>query len=146
MGSLHEFPKIPDGFVPGRISQLQHLRFWEDVLKPREEILSIIRDGYRIQDTFINGVLPLPSMEPNNMSTLKESSFLLQELFPWEKIGCTSRHEMKPRIILPFSVVYSNKWRAVVDASRDINPFVVKNLVALEPLSSIGSLVKKARR
>ena len=138
---MNEFLEIPDDFVPGRISRPEQFSFWRDVLQPGEEILSIIRDGYRVP--FVDGVLPPPSIEPNNQSALKESSFLLQELLRWEKIGCTSRSETQPRIVLPISVVYSNKWRAVVDASRSINPFVVKNSVALEPLSSIGSVVKK---
>ena len=139
--SLLEFPEIPDDFVPGRISRPEFYSFWEQVLKPGEEILSIIRDGYKVP--FKDGVWPPPSCEPNNQSALKESTFLLQELLRWERIGCTSRSEVKPRIVLPVSVVFSNKWRAVVDASRAINPFVIQNSVALEPLSSIGASVKK---
>ena len=103
--------------------------------------MSIIKDGYRVP--FVRGELPPPSFEPNNKSALKESSFLLQELLRLERIGCTSLSETKPRIVLPVSVVYSNKWRTVVDASRGINPYVVKNSVALESLSSLGSVVRK---
>ena len=61
----------------------------------------------------------------------------------WEKCGCTTRVAVQPRIVLPLSVVYSNKWRGVVDASRAVNPFVVKNKVFLEPLSSIGEVVRR---
>ena len=99
---LIDFPEIPGDFVPGRISRPEFFDFWEKVLKPGDEILSIIRDGYRVP--FVNSVLPLPSCEPNNQSALRESTFLLQELFRWEKIGCTSRSDSKPRIVLPVSV------------------------------------------
>ena len=127
--------------MPGRISRPEHYPFWRDVLKADPDILSIIRDGYKVP--FKEGVWPPPSFEPNNRSALEHPDFLLQELLRWEKIGCTTLVKDRPRIVLPISVVFSNKWRAVVDASRAINPHVFKNSVVLEPLSSIGEVVKK---
>ena len=85
--SFSVFPDIPDDFVPGRISRPEHYPFWRDVLKADPEILSIIREGYRVP--FRDNVWPPPSFEPNNRSALERSDFLLQELLRWEKIGCT---------------------------------------------------------
>ena len=134
------FPEIPDDFVPGRISRREHFAFRRDVLKADPEILSIIADGYRVP--FKNGVLPPPSFEPNNRSALDHSDFLLQELLRWEKIGCTTLVHERPRIVLPVSVVFSNKWRAVVDASRSVNPYVSKNSVVLDSLSSVSEVIQ----
>ena len=139
--SFDHFPDLPEDFVPGRISQERHFSFWRDVLKADSEILSIIRDGYRVP--FTGGVDPPPSFEPNNKSALERRDFLWEQLLAWEKSGCTTRVASRPRIVLPVSVVYSNKWRAVVDASRAVNPFVVKNKVFLEPLASIGEVIRR---
>ena len=68
---------------------------------------------------------------------MEHSDFLLQELLRWERIGCTTMVKGRPRIVLPISVVFSNKWRLVCDASRHINPYVVKNKVSLDSLSSV---------
>ena len=139
--TFDEFPDLPEDFVPGRISEPRFFSFWRDVLRADEEILSIVRDGYRVP--FVGGQDPPPSLEPNNKSALDRPEFLLNQLVKWENSGCTSRVAEKPRIVLPISVVYSNKWRGVVDASRQITPFVVKNKVFLEPLSSIGAAVRR---
>ena len=138
--SFDSFPDLPDDFVPGRISEPSFFSFWRDVLKADPEVLSIVKDGYRIP--FVGGVDPPPSAEPNNRSALDKPDFLLESLLSWERSGCTTKVNSKPRIVLPISVVYSNKWRAVVDASRQVNPFVFKNSVVLDPLSSIGEVVQ----
>ena len=116
------------------------------MLKADPEILSIIKHGYKVPftgDLLAEDGLPPAAIAPNNKSALDKPVFLLQELLRWERIGCTTRVSHRPRVVLPVSVVYSNKWRAVVDASRSINIHVKKNPVVLEPLSSIGNTVRK---
>ena len=46
-------------------------------------------------------------------------------------------------LILPLLVVYSNKLRLVVDASRHINPFVTKRKVRLNLLDDFAFLVQE---
>ena len=86
------------------------------------EILDIVANGYVVP--FVNGELPPPAFVENNKSALENSEFFLSELLRLERIGAISRIFYRPRITLPCSVVYSNKWRLVCDASCQINPFV----------------------
>ena len=87
--------------------------------------MEIIVNGYAVP--FMGSVLPPPSFAENNRSALEHSDFLLEELLRLESIGALTRLGYRPRITLPCSVVFSNKWRLVCDASRHINPYVVKN-------------------
>ena len=50
------FPDLPEDFVTGRISDPAFFSFWRDVLRADEDILSIIKYGYRIP--FVGGVDP----------------------------------------------------------------------------------------
>ena len=97
--------------------------------------MDIIINGYSVP--FVGGVLPPPVFSENNRSALEHSDFLLAELLRLEGIGALTRLSYQPRITLPCSVVFSNKWRLVCDASRHINPYVVKNKVSLDSLSSV---------
>ena len=99
------------------------------------KILDIIANGYSVP--FVKGELPPPAFVENNKSALEHSDFFLSELLRLERIGAISRIFYRPRITLPCSVVYSNKWRLVCDASRHINPYVVKNPTSLDSLSSV---------
>ena len=49
----------------------------------------------------------------------------------------------RPFITLPMSLVFSNKLRLVVDASRGLNPYCVKNPTRLEDLSHVGKVIQK---
>ena len=49
-------------------------------------------------------------------------------------MGVIERVSDKPYIVLPLSVVISRKPRLVVDASRDLNPFVLDRKVKLTTL------------
>ena len=46
------------------------------------------------------------------------------------------------RVMLPLSVVFSNKTRLVVDASRHLNPWVRKESTKLDSLDDVGELLK----
>lgn len=121
--------------MAGRIGRPEHFSFWRDVLKADEDILSIIRDGYF--PPFLNGELPPPCFEDNNKSALEQGSFFLEQLLVLERYGCLKRVFVRPRCVLPCSVVYSNKWRLVIDASRNINPFIFRKKVVLDSLDSV---------
>ena len=71
---------------------------------------------------------PLDVFAENNKSCLRNMPFAIQELKRLEKLQCVKqvlREDCK--VIMPLSVVYSNKLRLVVDASRHINPYVTKH-------------------
>ena len=129
------FPVLSDEDVPGRIGRPEYYSFWRDVLKADEEILSIVRDGYF--PPFVNGEIPPPSFEDNNKSALENLDFLLEQLIILERIGCIESVSSRPRIVLPCSVVYSNKWRLVIDASRAINPYIFKQSVVLDSFEMV---------
>ena len=99
------------------------------------DILDIVENGYAVP--FVNGTLPPAAFVDNNKSALEHSDFLLEEFLRLERIGALTRLQARSRITLPCSVVFSNKWRVVCDASRHINPYVVKNKVSLDSLSSV---------
>ena len=93
--------------MPGRINDPRHYSFWRDTLAAPEDILEIIRNGYSVP--FVGGILPPPAFASNNQSALRHGDFLLQELLRLESITCLERINYQPRIVLPCSVVYSNK-------------------------------------
>ena len=106
-----------------------------------KDILDIIQNGYSVP--FIDGILPPPAFAANNQSALRHGEFLLQELLRLERICCLERINYQPRIVLPCSVVFSNKWRLVTDASRHINPWIVKNKVKLDSLDTAEEVMLK---
>jgi hypothetical protein len=57
-----------------------------------------------------------------------------EQLFLFESIGVIKATKTKPHVILPLSVVYSNKWRLVIDASRNLNPYLEDFKVKLSHL------------
>ena len=136
------FPELSDADVPGRIGRPEFFSFWRDVLKAPADILEIIQDGYSVP--FVGGILPPPAFAPNNQSALRNADFLLEELLRLEKIHCLERINYQPRIVLPCSVVFSNKWRLVTDASRHLNPAIsraIRNMSLIDGSSSTTSTV-----
>ena len=125
--------------VPGNIHNPKFREFWSKVLKADDSILNILENGYEVPLS----EFPPPSFVKNNASFLKHSDFGIQELLRLEKLGCIYRVKERPYITLPLSVVYSNKWRLVVDASRHLNPFVEKIHVKLETLDQAELILEK---
>ena len=60
--------------------------------------------------------------------------FGINEILRLEKLGCIYKVEERPYIVMPLTVVYSTKWRLVVDASRNLNDFLEVRHVKLENL------------
>ena len=66
-----------------------------------------------------------------------------RELSRIEDLGCIKKVNVQPHIVLPLSVVYSTKWRLVVDASRHLNPYLFKRTVKLDTLPKANQGVIK---
>ena len=75
---------------------------------------SAIRDGYRLEFTSV----PLASLLPNNRSAREALEFVKTELERLEAMGCIEKVVERPHIVNPLSVVFSNKWRLVLNGSR----------------------------
>ena len=82
-------------------------------------------------------------MLANNRSARERPEFVRAELARLEKLGCIVKVSQRPRVVNPMSVVYSNKWRLVLDGSRGLNPYCTARRTRLEDLSHIGRTVRK---
>ena len=130
---------ITDTRVPGNINKRQFRDFWESELKPfsSDLLTSTIREGYRLPLKEI----PPESHEGNNKSAREDASFVRAEVFRLESLGCVSRVEEKPHLVLPLSSVFSKKKRVVVDASRALNPYLQDRTVRLQDLRDIPNVL-----
>ena len=128
-----------DRRVPGRIGKPEYFPFWRDTLKASDFILKTISEGY----TFPFKSIPPSDFCKNNQSMLKNRDFALQELLRLESLGCIERVNEKPYLCLPLSVVFSKKYRLVVDASRHLNPFLEDRKIKLEDLNVSEQLLKQ---
>ena len=79
-----------------------------------EYIIETVKYGYKL--VFTDNILPPTYFLQNNKSALSKPTFLWEELVRLEKLGFTKRVNFKPHIVNPCSVVYSKKWRCVLDA------------------------------
>jgi hypothetical protein len=104
------------------------------------DVLDVVKEGYKLP--FKDGTLPPPSSLPNNKSSLEHPEFVEEQLFLFEASGAIISTKIKPHIILPLSVVYSNKWRLVIDASRNLNPYLVDHKVKLSHLEVANENLK----
>ena len=68
--------------------------------------------------------------------------FARAEIMRQVKMGILTEVSWEPRIINPISVVWSNKWRLVIDCQL-LNPFVTKRKIKLEDLAVIPSLLSQ---
>ena len=110
-----------------------------DVLKAPKFVLDTISEG----DKFPFSKIPPSAYSKNNASFFKNSEFGLAELLRLEQLGCISRVQEQPYIVLPLTVVFSKKLRLVVDASRTLNPYIIDQKVKLESLDIAEQLVQQ---
>ena len=111
--------------VPGRLASSRVFGdFYEQVLLADLETCAIVRYGY---------IVPFEQFPPkaqntqNNKSCRENMAFALAEIHRLESLDCVRRVPPGASWVeIPLSVVFSNKLRLVVDASRHINPFVKK--------------------
>ena len=99
-----------------------------------------LTDGYVLP--FIDGVPPPEDGADNNKSFYDHEEFGIEEILRLERLGCIYRVKEKPKVVMPFSIVHSGKWRLVGDASRHINPYLVEKHVKLETLDDAELLVE----
>ena len=113
-----------DSRVPGRIRG--HQEVYRN-LGADDYIINVVEHGYKL----VFDSLPPDSFSRNNKSALDNKDFVYNELLRLEELGCIKRVNIQPRVVVPLSVVYSKKWRLVVDASRTLNPYCTKRKIML---------------
>ena len=139
--SLLSKPLSTNSAVPGNIHNPEFFEYWVQVLKVDPNFQRFLKEGYALQ--FKDGIPPPPVLATNNKSFLEKKEFGIEEILRLEKLGCIYPVNEQPEIVLPLSVVYSNKWRLVVDASRHINPYIEQRHVKLETLDEAELSVKQ---
>jgi hypothetical protein len=70
---------------------------------------------------------------------MEDTEFVEDQLFMLERIGCIRKASKKPLIVMPLSVVFSNKKRLIVDGSRNLNPFIKDLKVNLSHLEAANA-------
>ena len=83
-----------------------------------EYVVETVRVGYKL--VFEGGVPPPPSFKCNDRSALQKPDFTYNELLRLESLGCIKRVSEQPHVVNPLSVVFSKKWRCVLDASQHL--------------------------
>ena len=68
--------------------------------------------------------------------------FVTAELGRLERLGCIRRVETQPAVVLPLSLVFSSKWRLVLDASRGLNPYCTSRGIKLDDLTHVPHVVR----
>ena len=123
--------------VPGRISDPQFYAFWRDTLQAPEEILSSLRDGYKIP----LAEYPPKSYLPHNQSARDPAhlDFLDSDIELLELIGAVVEVAERPWLCLPLQVSapVGRKKRTIMDASRSLNEFILKRKTKLDHLARV---------
>jgi hypothetical protein len=122
--------------VVGAIGRKEFNLFWRETLKAPQDVLDIVEEGYRIPFASFS---PPDGDLPNNRSALEDPDFVEEQLFMLERIGCIRKAAKKPKIVMPLSVVFSNKKRLIVDGSRNLNPFIKDLKVNLSHLEAANA-------
>jgi hypothetical protein len=106
------------------------------VLNAPKDVLNIVENGYKIP--WISKEGPPRSKLPNNQSALLQPDYVEEQLSILERIRCIEACEDDdiPHVIMPLSLVYSNKWRLLSDGSRNLNPHIRERKVNLSHLGS----------
>ena len=128
-----------DKCVPGSLRNDDFAEFYRDVLKADKETVAIIRFGYNIP---LDIMPPETGIMPNNKSCDSAPDFVLEEMVRYTSLGCILEVDRPSRVMLPLSVVFSNKTRLVVDTSRHLNPYVTKESTWLDSLDELEEMVK----
>ena len=106
-----------------------------------EYVVETVRLGYKL--VFEDGTPPPPIFKSNNRSALANPDFTYSELLRLESLGCIRRVRDRPYIVNPLSVVFSKKWRTVLDASQHLNPHCKARKTKLDDLSNIPLLIQE---
>ena len=128
-----------NALVPGNPHKAEFREFWKEVIKPSSFVLETIENGYQLPFAQV----PPASFEQNNKSARDDECFVTSEVLRLEKLGCISRVQTRPYIVLPLSSIFSKKKRVVVDASRALNPYLEHRRVKLQDHGDIPNVVKQ---
>ena len=109
------------------------------MLKADKETVAIIRFGYNIP---LDVMPPERGVTPNNKSCDRAPDFLWEEMVCYTSLGCIREVNRPNRVMLPLSVVFSNKTRLVVDGSRHLNPYVSMESTRLDSLDELEEMVQ----
>jgi hypothetical protein len=121
--------------LAGNIHKSKYSKFWKETINPGPFIQDLIENGY----TLPFDMIPPESELENNRSALEDRERVEDFLFQYESAGCIYATHIKPHVVLPMSVVFSNKMRLVVDASRNLNPYLRKRAVKLSHLGAANT-------
>ena len=128
------------GFVAGQLYGTEKQRkYYSQTLEAGPMVICWMTTGYELPFTSIP---PKPLSAPNNKSLHTNIDFAITEIERQVKCGILSEFPWKPFIVNPISVVYTNKWRLVVDCGL-LNPFLQKRKVKLEDLNVVLNLVSE---
>ena len=116
------------------------MEFYKEVLQALDWIVQTVKEGYVFP--FTKEVHPTVILE-NNCSSNSDPKFVWVELCRLEGLGCIARVGGRPRVILPLSMVFSKKMRLVMDASRGLNPYILKRDVTLEGLDTFAEILRE---
>lgn len=138
---IRDRPKLLRPEVTGSIHNQNCRSFWSDTLQAGSFLMDLIQFGY----TLPLAQYPPHCALPNNKSALEEPLVVEDFLYQYEAAGCLVATNEPPHLVLPLSVVYSNKTRLVVDGSRNLNPYLRKRSIKLSHLDSANQGLKKGQ-
>ena len=84
---------------------------------------------------------PETGITPNNKSCDSVPDFVWEEMVRYTSLGCIREVDRASRVMLPLSVVFSNKTRLVVDACLHLNPYINKESTRLDSLEELEEMV-----
>ena len=125
------------------IYDVKSIGVMKEVVGAEGWVINILKSGVQLD---FNQMLPSNYSERNNLSAVKEMSFLRDKVDSWISEGFVQRVSLKPQYVNPMSVVVKTdllsntvKKRPVIDMSRCINnklrktPFKMDHLSVIEP-------------
>jgi hypothetical protein len=136
--------EVPTGKLS--IHSKESIWFMEKILKAGSWQMKVIREGYKPQFS----AQPPRHRERNNRSARNEMETVRSKVKEWEEAGYITRLAEPAWCTNPLSVVLKMeaetgkvKKRVVLDTSRHLNNYVVKQTVHLEDLPSTSAMVSK---
>ncbi len=136
--------EVPTGQLS--IHSKESIRFMEKIMKAGSWQMKVITEGYKPQFR----TKPPRYKERNNRSARNEIDTVRSKVEEWEKAGYITRLAEPAWCTNPLSVVTKTeaetgkvKKRVVLDTSRHLNNYVVKQSVHLDDLPSTSAMIRK---
>ena len=114
-------------------NNLEHADFYQHVLKADLEVVKWVKYGYKLNLT----KWPESSFLKNNKTSLKDPTFVWNEIRKLCKLGVILEVKEKPHVVNTLSVVFSNKNRLVWYA-RELNKLIATARLPLKLLDFYG--------